>query len=516
MAPLLDPAAYAHPVSGIRLIQTHVSWVFLTGEFAYKVKRPVRYAFVDLRSRERRAFFCAEELRLNRRFAPALYLEICPVTRDAGTTRMGGEGEVIDHAVKMRQFPTEDELDQLLSRNALPPEPLARFGRELALRHALCPTAPEISDWGTPPRVRAALLRNLEECLQLAEGLGTDASLEALRQPYTARLDAVAAWLLQRRAAGRVRECHGDLHARNVVRYGGELVAFDCMEFEPAFRWIDVAEEIAFLAMDLRVAGHAEHAQAFLAGYLAESGDYQAARMLRVYGIHRALVRAKVAAIEARSAQSVTRERAAHAEHRRYVEWARGALAPERPRLLLICGLSGSGKTWLAQRLAPALGAFHVRSDIERKRLAGLTEREPSHSGLAQGLYAASMSERTYARLRECAAHLLAGSCTAIIDATFQRREDRATFHELAAELGADLKLLHCHAPAAVLEERVRSRAQRSTDASEADLAVLALQRGRFEPLLPEEGLDVIEVDTCVRDVPESVLAQLSGAGPGR
>ena len=495
---LLQPEAYPHPVVAVRLVETHVSWVFLTGEFAYKLKRPVCFPFVDLRSAERRAFFCAEELRLNRRFAPELYLRVCPVTLDAGRACIDGPGEVVDRAVCMRQFAAADELAALLESGQLPAAALGAFGRELARLHERLPHAAPAEPWGRPESVRELLLRNLAECEQEARGLGTADSVHSLAPELTAHIEAAAPWLARRRADGHVRECHGDLHVGNIARYGGRLLAFDCMEFEPAFRWIDVAEEIACLYMDLGARGFAAGALAFIGGYLSASGDYGACRVLRLYGAHRALVRAKVAAL-----------RASEAPHRRYLECARELLASHRPRLILLCGLSGSGKTWLAERLAPALQAVHLRSDVERKRLAGLGAEQRSDAGLGQGLYSAAMSAATYERLRLCAAEVLGGGLSVIVDATCQSREERRRLSALGAAGAAAVDVVLCHAPREVLEARILARGREGMDASEADRSVLALQQASFEPIEVREGLTVIDADTTRAEVVSRVLAQL-------
>ena len=495
---LLRPEAYPHRVAAVLLVETHISWVFLTGELAYKIKRPVHYPFVDLRSRERRAFFCAEELRLNCRFAPELYLDVCAVTLENGAARISGSGEVIDHAVCMRQFRAADELGALLDHGAAAPGELAEFGAWLARAHEQLPRVDAGEPWGRAASIRTGLLTNLTECQRAAEVFGAADAVRALAEPYRARLEADMPALGARRTAGHVRECHGDLHVGNIVRYGGRLVPFDCMEFEPAFRWIDVAEEIACLHMDLGVRRCAPQGQAFLGGYLFESGDYPACRLLRLYGIHRALVRAKVAAL-----------RLAPDEHSRYLAWAGERLAAQRPPLILMCGVAGSGKTWLARQLASALGAVHLRSDLERRRIAGLDVRQRSGSGLGEGLYTEAMGIATYARLRACAAEALAGALPVIVDATFQRRDQRAKFAALAAEHAAALRVVHCHAPPAVLEARIAARAAAGTDASEADRAVLGLQEARFEPISAAENLPVVDADTSAADVLSRVLRQL-------
>jgi uncharacterized protein len=506
---LLQPAAYPHRVRSVRVVETHISWVFLTGELAYKLKRPVHLPFVDLRSFERRAFFCAEELRLNRRFAPQLYQRVSPVTVEDGGARIEGRGEVIDHAVCMRQFPAADELNALLATAQIAPEELAAFGRELARLHEALPRPADEETWGRPEAVRALLMRNLQECLEAAQKLDTAEVIRSLREAFAARIAASEPWIVSRRMAGWVRECHGDLHIGNVARFGGRLVAFDCIEFEPAFRWIDVAEEIACLYMDLCARRFDAHAQAFLDGYLRETGDYSACRMLRLYGVHRALVRAKVAALRAAQVTEPETHAGSGSEHRRYLECAAQLLAPPRPRLILMCGLSGSGKSWLAQRLASKLGAIHLRSDVERKRLGGLAAGQRSGAALGQGLYSAAKSAATYERLRECAGEALAGQLSVIIDATCQRQEQRARLASLGASHGAGVYVIFCHAPREVLEARIAAREREARDASEADRRVLALQERSFEPLGAAERLAVIDADTAQADVISQVLQRL-------
>lgn len=487
---LLDAAAYAHPVRQVELVQTHVSWVLLTGDYAYKIKRPVCYPFLDMREPQRRLELCREELRLNQRFAAALYLELCPVVRRDGRARMGGAGEVIEHAVRMRQFPREQELDRLLASGGVAPGELHSFGAALAGIHAALPQAGDGMQWGAVAATRAAITANLQQALALeARRFGTR-RIDALRTQMESSLDESAPWMMARRAAGHVRECHGDLHCGNVVRWNGTLQGFDCLEFEPALRWIDVAQEIAFLLADLETRGAVAHAHAFLGGYLARSGDYAACRGLALYKAHCALVRAKVMALAAD-------ERAAgQYGFAEYTSAAGRALAPRHPVLVAVMGLSGSGKTWLATRLAPLLGAIHLQSDVERKRLAGLAAAERSGSGLATQLYSPEATGRLYAHLAGCAGDMLAAGCNVIIDATFRTRAERARLREVARRLAVPLQVIHCRAPVEILQRRVRQRAALGTDASEADAAVLDWQLRHLEPPDAQEDLPMLEVDT--------------------
>lgn len=494
---LLEPQGYPHPVDEVQLIETHTSWVLLAGEFAYKIKRPVRYAFIDLRDSERRRFLCEEEIRLNRRFAPELYLEVSRITSDDGRARIGGQGPVLENAVRMRRFDREDALDRLLTRLQVAQGELEAFGRQLANIHAGLPAAPAGSAWASPAAIQALLARNLEECAETARVFGAEDAVSALRSALQGCLSLAAETMATRRANGRIRECHGDLHSRNVVRLGTRLVPFDCLEYEPAFRWIDVADEVAFLASDLCARGHPLHAHAFVSGYLAESGDYHACRILHLYEAHRALVRAKVAALSAADCGGHTELAALRQEHGKLVALASRRLARHAPALLLVCGLSGSGKTWLARQLAQRLPWVHVRSDVERKRRAGLDAFARSGSGVAAGLYSSAMSAQVYDDLARAAENILSGGFTAIIDATFLRREQRRRFAQLGDRLGALVRLIYCEAPLQTLRARIAARAVSGSDPSEADPSVLDWQLSHFEFPTPEEPVEAIRVETA-------------------
>ncbi len=321
--------------------------------------------------------------------------------------------------------------------------------------------------------------------------------MRALRPALEAAIDRVASWMSARRDSGRIRECHGDLHCGNIVRRDGRLLAFDCLEFDPALRWVDVAQELATLLADLQARHQMRPAAAFLGGYLARAADYQACRLLGVYQAHRALVRAKVAALNAMNATVDHQDAAgARSQYRRHIDCARGFLSARRPVLILMHGVSGSGKTWLAQRLAPRLGAVHLSSDRERKRIAAQACGAATDSRV-RDLYSPQSRAQVYQHLAACAADTLAGGYPTIVDATFGRRQDRSLFQALAAQQAASLWLVHCHAPAPLLRTRIEERLRHQRDLSDADLRVLELQERQFEPLLPEEPATVIEVNTA-------------------
>jgi predicted kinase len=313
-----------------------------------------------------------------------------------------------------------------------------------------------------------------------------------------------------RRRAGYVREGHGDLHCGNVVRWQSRLIAFDGLEFDPALRFIDVANDLAFLSMDLGAHGRSDLRRTLLDRWTEVSGDCGAIELLPYYEVYRALVRAKVAALRGRqhqaSAESIALSRA-------YLAWARRRTTRRPPTLVAMAGLSGSGKTWLARRIAAAIDALHLRSDVERKRLAGLAPLASSHSAPEGGIYTREFNDRTYARLLECARACLRGGENVVVDAANLRRDERDAFVRLAAELGARVKLVHCVAPIEVLRERIAARRAQGRDASEATVALLDRQPGYWEPF------DAAERETgCVVDTTQAAqvdaavhLAQATG-----
>lgn len=505
---LLQPAAYPHPVGAIELIETQISWVLLTGDFAYKLKRPVKYPFVDLTSGERREFCCREELRLNRRFAPLLYIGVCAVTAPDGVARIGGGGRAIEFAVKMHQFQRTAELDSLLAAGGITPAELGTFGADLAAIHAHLPVAQVNDSWATPEKIRELVLRNLAECSQASAVFSAAAKVEELRPALEQRLDSLVHCMSGRRAGGYVRECHGDLHAGNVVRQNGALVAFDCMEFEPNFRWIDVADEIAFLLSDLGARGYPDHAYEFLAGYLAASADYQAVRLLPMYQAHRALVRAKVCALNA-GEPSEGHFGARQQEWGKRVGFAATVLAASAPRMLLMHGPSGSGKTWLARALAPRLRAVYLSSDVERKRRAAGPQVPGGALGAVEGLYTAAAKGEVYSALLRSAEDVLAGGVGVIVDATFGRRDERQRFAEAAQRLGVQCRLVACEAPLEVLQGRITARVDAGTDASDADLRVLDWQLAHHDVLDSAECTRAIRANTREPHVLETVCRQL-------
>ncbi|MFM1800055.1 MAG: hypothetical protein RLZZ117_2333 [Cyanobacteriota bacterium] len=493
IAALLRPGAYPHPTGSIALIETHISWVLLTGDWAYKIKKPVSLGFVDFSTLQRRQHFCLEELRLNQRLAGELYRDLVSIHGPAEQACLEGTGPIIDVAVRMRQFDQAGLLPEALARGALTGRHLDTFSERLARFHAAAAVASPAGPWGTPEAVISPALANLEVLARLPSrwevpelATWTQREAELLRPCFMERL-----------ARGRVREGHGDLHLGNLVLHQGVVVGFDCLEFNPALRWIDVLSDVAFLAMDLTAQGEPLLAARLLNHWLSASGDYGGLTAWRWYVVYRALVRAKVLALRWEQLEAGAQEAGAQAEAERekldsrlnsYVALALRVTRATRPgHLLLTHGVSGSGKSHLASALCQRHGWVHLRSDVERRRLFGRwgTPLEPVRRGEA---YAPAITDELYETLLPRAAEaVLRAGLTVVVDAAFLSRRQRAIFLSLADRLGTPKMILHCPVSAAVALDRLVERSKEGLDPSEADETVLRRQWQTMEALAPDE-----------------------------
>ena len=449
---------------GAQLIETHISWVLLAGEDAYKIKKPVRLSFVDYSTLAARRRFCDEELRLNRRLAPSLYLDVAPIVGTAAHPRLGGNGRAIEYAVHMRRFPEACLFSQMLERGALGPRHIDELASHLAAFHAAASRA-------VPDPAFGSARQRLQAALAALDGVRAQASWRtwhALQGWFPGEARRLLPLWIERRAEGRVRECHGDLHLANLVALEAEVMAFDGIEFDPALRWIDVLDDIAFTVMDLDARGERGLAFRFLNAWLDATGDHAAVPALRFSVAYRALVRAQVAGLRADAPAA-----------RRYLKTARRWTRPGRALLAITHGLPGSGKTFESQRFLEGEGAIRLRSDVERKRLAGLAALEDSRRR-GVDLYTTEAGERTYAHLLRTARTLLEAGYPVVLDAAFLRRDERERAHALARELRVPFSILDCDAPIDELRRRLR---ERRGDASEADEAVLDKLRHSAEAL---------------------------------
>ncbi|MEJ2693506.1 MAG: AAA family ATPase [Candidatus Thiodiazotropha sp.] len=485
---LASPGCFPHSSGDIGHIETHISHLLLVGDYVYKIKKPVDLGFLDFSTLERRRVCCEEELRLNRRLAPELYLELSEIRGTPLEPRLDGPGAPIEYAVKMRRFEQRDLLSHTLPDRG----ELIALARQLAAFHQRIPAAPVDSKWGTA----AAVLRPMEENFS---------QIHSLKNPLleSDRLDKLLNWtenfmtgarvlLQERREAGKIRECHGDLHLDNITRFEGRLMPFDGIEFNPALRWIDILSDLAFLLMDLRYRGLGPAAALLLNEYLERTGDYAGLPLLPFYLLYRAMVRAKVGAI--RFCQPHIDRDEAEAlldEYRRHLNLAESVIGHPPAALVLTHGLSGSGKSHIGGWLAEQLIAIRLRSDVERKRLFPKAGEE----ALARR-YSASATATTYAHLLGIARRLLSAGYSVIVDASFLRRGQRQPFIDLAGELETPLLILECRADEQLLRERISRRAMAGDDPSEADLSVLRLQQSQSEPLSDRERHFALSIES--------------------
>ena len=491
---LSHPEAYTHASGTIEVVETHISWIFLTESLAYKIKKPLNLGFLDFSTLEQRHYYCNEELRLNRRLCPEIYLSVVPVVCARDTFFVEAEGEIVDYAVKMVRFDRTMELDRMLAQKLLTGNHIDHLASMIARFHISLPSVPAESGCGHPDNLVKPMLHNFTAMESIALNQREIDQLEELRAWTIQEHQRLYPLLLQRKSGGFIRPCHGDMHTGNMVLWQNRIFLFDCIEFNDHLSNIDVISDLAFLFMDLDHGGEPRLAWRLLNNYMMETGDYKAIPLLLFYALYRAMVRAKVTAI--RYAQTIGQSHAQQIleEHRSYILLAQGYSCPKKPLLILTYGVSGSGKTTVSTDIARSLPCIHIRSDIERKRLAGLKPLERSKQSTLS--YTDEINHQTYHRLLDVARLCIEAGISVIVDATFLMADKRKLFMDLAKRLKTPCRILHFSSPEKVLMKRVHQRYLRRNDASEADTTVLASQLEKQETLTAEEREITLEINT--------------------
>lgn len=501
---LLYPAAYPHPVGEIKVHETHISWVVLTGEYAYKIKKRLKLDFIDTTVLSTRRFLCEEEVRLNKRLAPDLYLDVIEIRWDFNGVHLGGAGVIVDYAVKMKQFAPSQELPSLLARREVTAKEIIALAGRLAEFHRQAPVASH-EPFDYVAQLRESVLCNIATLVAHLHSMREFPAMGQLTEWMRNSLHDLHGNFRKRHAGGFVRECHGDLHAHNIVRWQGQLTAFDALEFDPKLRWIDVMNDVAFLVMDLVAYERKDLAFEFLSRYAEQTGDYPGIRLLPFYAVYRALVRAMVDAFT--SEQQPTEESALSDRLHARIRTALDFMHPKRPSLFILHGASGSGKSWLSERLVPLVSAVRVRSDLERTRLQ--RHAEPSALAETGALYTPAANRQTYARLLKCAENCLSGGISVIVDAAFLCAEDRHQFSDLAQRLALPFVIISCTADKAEMARRIVNRKVAGGDPSRATPSILNAQLRSFAPLRGDELAYTIKVDTMQPNPQRAAFATL-------
>ncbi len=507
---LLNPEVWPHPASRIELIETHISYVLLVGEFAYKIKKPVDLGFLDFSTLEKRQYYCEKELSLNRRLAPDLYLDVDAITGDCEHPEIGGNGPILEYAIRMRRFPANGLLSQHIDR--LTPDLVDTLAVRVARFHASIDRAGDDDLCGSPGKVYLPMQENFDMIRVLDHESEVLARLDRLEQWAQQVHSDLAGTMAARKVNGFVRECHGDMHLGNITLIDDEAIIFDGIEFSHDLRWIDVISEIAFLVMDLEKRGRPELAQRFLNTYLEHTGDYDGLELLAFYKTYRALVRAKVTAIRLSQDDVPEQERPdLGQELHDYIDLAESYTRLSQSAVIITHGVSGSGKTFASKLLAMWLPAVHILSDVERKRLSGLGPQERSDSRPLDGMYTEDLTRKTYQRLLDLAEDMVAFGLVVIVDATFLKHEQRRMFAAMAERMLVSFVILDMRFAEKVLHERVRDRLEHGDGVSEADEEILDMQLGMADALGEKEQKSAVVVTEghplSISEIRERVLS---------
>ncbi|HHP7231760.1 MAG TPA: AAA family ATPase [Xenococcaceae cyanobacterium] len=486
---------YSHPVADkIELIQTHVSYVLLTGDYAYKLKKPVNFGFLDYGTLEKRKYFLEAEISLNNAIAPELYLAVLPITQEGEKFVLNGSGEPVAYTLKMRQFPQENLLINLFEAGKLSIEQIEELGKIVAQFHAKAETSEYISSFGKVAQIRQAFDENYAQTQSYVGKVQTEKQLKET-QAYTDRFFAEREALFNRRISNnKIKQCHGDLHLKNICLWQGKIQLFDRIEFNEPFRFVDVMYDVAFVMMDLEARGKQDFANAFLNTYLEQTGDWEGLPLLPLYLSRQAYVRAKVTSflLDDPGVPEVVKQEASQTATEYYQQaWEYTQL--KSGKLILMSGLSGSGKTTVAKTIARNISAIHIRSDAVRKHLAGI----PLEATGSDGIYTPEMNQKTYDRLLELGIMLAEEGFPVILDAKYDRLTYRQQVIDPIKSQNIPLQIIHCTAPMAVLRDRLE---QRSGDISDATADLLTTQQANREAFTSAEQAYVTAIDTSNPD----------------
>jgi uncharacterized protein len=494
---LLSSRAFNHPTPQLGLIETHVSWVILTGKYAYKIKKPVDFGFLDFSTLKKRKYFCEEELRLGQLFAPEIYLAVVPITGTIEQPQINSDtGPILEYAIKMCEFSQENLLSALLKQGKLNAALIDQLGQLIAEFHKKTPVAPKNSRFGLPHEVHAPTQQNFEQIIPLLSNPADIAQVQRLEVWANEQFTKHQKLFEERKEQGFIRDCHGDLHLANIILYHDKLVLFDRLEFNEDLRWTDVIADLAFLAMDLAGKKQSKLANQLINIYLQFTGDYEGLNLLAYYLSYRAVVRAKIALFRLNQKDLNDKGRLdIRNDYYNFINLAESYTQFNKPCLIIMHGLAGSGKSTIAKTIAIECGGIQISSDIIRKQLFNIPLYENSHSMPYGGIYTPQATKQTYNKLLDLAKIAIKAGFIALIDATFLLHSQRVMFYNLAKLLKVPFYILHCQTNNLEIIQRIKKRGMQNNRISEANSSILKLQQELEEPLSKAEQLHTLVID---------------------
>lgn len=492
---LRNPKFYGPHVTSVQLLQTHISYVALTGTYAYKVKKPVNFGFLDFSTLDKRKYYCEEELRLNRRLCPEVYLDVVPITQKDNTLMLDGEGAVVEYAVKMKEFPQESIMTQLLHNAQISEETIDHLCRVLVDFYNAQEPAEDVKKYGEVSSIKQNIEENFDQTKPMVDITVPKEVFWYIKDAAAKFFERNKGFFRRRMHEGRIYECHGDLHSGNIAITGDTIHIFDCIEFNDRFRFCDVASDIGFLAMDLDYLNYPYLSSYLIQQYVEKSNDATIHSVLNFYKSYRAFVRGKVYGFQLNDPHiDPGKKNSLIDAARKYFELAQYYaklfsldLQKKTPLLFLVAGLSGTGKSTVARKISVDYHATQINTDVIRKEVAGIDQYEQHHDHLDTGLYDPKKIESTYEQVMQRASSLLKKGNNVVLDATFQKKVYRDMAHHIAAKHHARLLAVQCICPDEVVKKRLEDRLKKKS-VSDGRWEIYLAQKTTFEPFASEES----------------------------
>lgn len=509
---LKNPALYSDSPHRVQLVQTHISYVFITRNHVYKMKKPVNFGFLDYSTLKKRKYYCQEEIKLNRRLCPDIYLGMVEVREKAGKVNLGDSGKTLDYLVKMKRLPEAKMMDKLMLKNKTTKEVIDKIAQKVASFHCQAATGGKISQGGSLKAIKENVDENFVQTLSFVGQTISQPKFDAIKSYSYQFLKENKKLLEDRVKEQKIRDCHGDLYSKNIC-LSEDIYIYDCIEFNTRFRYADVASEVAFLAMDLDFYNRGDLSNFFVNSYIKYSSDFELGALLNFYKCYRAYVRGKVHSFVLEAEEASKEEKKLNAQlAKRYFNLAYSYVAKRKPTLIVMSGPTGIGKTYLAEKIAEETQALVISSDVVRKHLAGIELTQRVRGGFEEGIYTKQFSKLTYQTMYKEAAKLLLSGISVILDATFLKKQSRRQAHAVAGKARTSFLVVECHASEQAVRKRLLKRAEDRQAVSDGRWPVYLEQRKAFESadeVLARERI-IIDTQKSLQNSAKAVLRKIS------